>query len=51
MSGGQVVEVGSHQQLMAARRVYYDMWEAQAAADEEFEQIQPPSMPVLPLCT
>jgi ABC transporter ATM len=39
MSNGVVVEQGTHDDLMAARRVYYDMWEAQAAAQEELEKV------------
>ena len=31
MSGGVVVEEGSHNELMAAGRVYADMWQMQQA--------------------
>ncbi|GMH35638.1 hypothetical protein BSKO_03506 [Bryopsis sp. KO-2023] len=30
MSGGKVVEQGTHEELMALERMYYDMWMAQA---------------------
>ena len=39
MSGGVVAEQGTHEELMAARRIYYDMWEVQKAADAEAEKV------------
>lgn len=36
MSAGRVVEEGSHDQLMAAGRVYADMWQMQQ--DQELQQ-------------
>ncbi len=41
MSGGRVVESGTHDELMAAGRVYADMWSAQARADAELEHCLP----------
>lgn len=39
MSGGVVAEQGTHEELMAARRIYFDMWEVQKAADAEAEKV------------
>lgn len=39
MSGGVIAEQGTHEELMAARRIYYDMWEVQKAADAEAEKV------------
>jgi len=39
MSGGLVAEQGTHEELMAARRIYFDMWEVQKAADAEAEKV------------
>lgn len=39
MSGGVIAEQGTHDELMAARRVYYDMWQVQKAAEAEAEKV------------
>ena len=39
LSNGVVAEQGTHEELMAARRIYYDMWEVQKAADAEAERV------------
>ena len=39
LSNGVVAEQGTHEELMAARRIYYDMWEVQKAADAEAEKV------------
>ena len=39
LSNGVVAEQGTHEELMAARRIYYDMWEIQKAADAEAEKV------------
>ena len=39
MSGGVIAEQGTHEELMAAGRIYYDMWEVQKAADAEAEKV------------
>lgn len=39
LSNGMVAEQGTHEELMAARRIYYDMWEVQKAADAEAEKV------------
>ena len=39
MSGGVIAEQGTQEELMAARRIYYDMWEVQKAADAEAEKV------------
>ena len=39
LSNGVVAEQGTHEELMAAQRIYYDMWEVQKAADAEAEKV------------
>ena len=39
MSGGIIAEQGTHEELMAARRIYYDMWQVQKAAEAEAEKV------------
>jgi ABC-type transport system involved in cytochrome bd biosynthesis fused ATPase/permease subunit len=49
MADGLVVEQGTHEELMRAGQVYYDMWEAQAAAEEFHEQCVPEQLEAVPL--
>ncbi|BDA47349.1 Iron-sulfur clusters transporter atm1, mitochondrial [Coccomyxa sp. Obi] len=49
MADGKVVEQGTHEELMKAGHVYYDMWEAQAAAEEFHEQCVPEQLEPVPL--
>ncbi|KAK9823970.1 hypothetical protein WJX72_006707 [[Myrmecia] bisecta] len=41
MSGGVVVEQGTHEELLAGGQVYYDMWQTQAANDERLASLCP----------
>ena len=49
MSEGRVAEMGSHEELMAAGHVYFDMWESQAAADETAEKCMPHDLAGVPV--
>ncbi len=49
MADGQVVEQGTHEELMRAGQVYFDMWQAQAAAEEFHEQCVPEPLEAVPL--
>ena len=40
LKAGQVVESGSHEELLAARGNYYTMWQLQQAADQGEEDLQ-----------
>lgn len=39
MSAGVIAEQGTHDELMAAQRIYYDMWQVQKAAEAEAEKV------------
>ncbi|KAK9836126.1 hypothetical protein WJX81_003499 [Elliptochloris bilobata] len=49
LSDGVMAEVGTHSELMAAGRVYYDMWQAQAAAEEQQKWCCPQELTTVPL--
>lgn len=49
MTDGQVAEQGTHEELIRAGHVYYDMWEAQAAAEQFHEKCVPELLEAVPL--
>ena len=49
MSNGRVVEEGTHSQLLKAGRVYADMWQAQAQAQQDTELCKPCHLPAAPI--
>lgn len=49
MQAGKVVEAGTHEELLRAGHVYYDMYTAQAQADDERAKCIPEHMEALPL--